>query len=330
MRPLRRVLAAPAILPLALVVACAGPDAALTAGSPVRVALTPRFQAGVESARPISRVRIVARQWFPSGTATTEGPTTSPDTLAFTDARVNPGASEWRLSVAFAPPTDTIYVVATIELLHQPSSGPAVVEWSGLTEPIPVAGTTPGLVETVDLGRGPLQNLEVFDIVVNAARTAVEGDTVAATATAFPTTTPAAQVFWGSLDTAVATVTPAGRIATRRDGVARITATAGFAAETVTLQVLQRPTTITLAPDSLLLGPNAPTGTFTATVRDARGAVVTGGAAGLTWTSTDPNLVQSLGNGQFTTSGRVPGRTTIRATSVVAPGVTATAPVRVQ
>src|SRR5215218_961874 len=198
----------------------------------MRVALAPRFQAGVESARPISRVRIIAHPALVG-----DGYVVLPDTLGITDVRVDPGANEWRLSVGFPPPTDTTWVVATIELLHQPAAGAAEVEWSGQTEPIEVIPGRPGLVEGVPLGRGPLENLLVYDVQVRLSSfSAIEGDTIAATATAFTQGAPAT-VFWGSLDTAIATVTPQGSIRTRRDGTARITATAGFAAETVVVPV---------------------------------------------------------------------------------------------
>ena len=297
---------------------CAANDDATTPVMPMRVALAPRFQVGAQGALPITRIRIVAHPAFVG-----DGVFVQPDTAGITDVRVDPNASAWRLSVAVPPPVDTGYVVATIELLNVPATGAPTVQWSGQTDPILVVPDRASLVDTVALGRGPLENLAIYDVIISLSRFApIEGDTVAATASTLPQGYPAT-VFWASLDTAIATVTPQGSIRTRLPGTARVTATAGFAAETVTLQVAQRPASITLSPDSLVLTANAPTGTFNFTVRDARGAPITTGTSGaLTWTSSNPNLVQSLGNGQFSTSGRITGRVAITATAVNAPKVT--------
>src|SRR5262249_44495649 len=144
-----------------------------------------------------------------------------------------------------------VNAIVTIQLLNKPADGGTpTVEWSGKTEPISVALGQQAQPAEITLGRGDLDNLTVTAVeIVDPPPTLTEGVTATLTATvAGPT---GAHAFWGSLDESVATVDAAGVVTALRDGTARIVASAGLVADTVSLTVLQRPASIALSQASL-------------------------------------------------------------------------------
>lgn len=312
-----------AVVAAALLLAACGDAPPAPAGVPeVRIALAPRFQVGTTGSAPVTRIRVVAYDYRFDGEVAVLEP------IDTTDVRVNPDALEWRVAIDFPPPADTIDVLLEIELLS--GSGPnATVEWSGRTEPVPVAGRRAVTVEGPGLGRGPLSNLGVFSLDLFLSRNPlIEGDSTFSTASIASDDEPTVE-FYASLDTAVATVDATGKVKTKRDGEARIVLAAGFLADTARLTVLQRAATVDIVQDSITI-PVGGTATFTYVARDPRGATISPQLQGgqVAWSIANGQIVRDLGNGSY--FGTVPGRTTVTARSQQDQTVLGTAVLRVE
>ncbi len=120
-------------------------------------------------------------------------------------------------------------------------------------------------------------------------------------------------IAWTSTNTAVATVSSAGVVTGVGAGTATVRATSEGQIGNATVRVVAAAVpvaTVTVAPlnDTLNVGLTA---TFTATTRDAAGAVLTGRT--VTWTSTNTTVATVTAAGVVTA--RVTGTATIRATS---------------
>ncbi|MFL5580803.1 MAG: beta strand repeat-containing protein [Gemmatimonadaceae bacterium] len=279
----------------------------------VAFGLRPYYAVTAASAPPINVVRLVARE-EPGG-----------DVLGSAELTVDPAASEWPLTLEVDVPGGvSVNVTLTIELLSRDGAGASTVEWSGRTDPIEVRPTSPTEVADVALGRGPLENLLVTGVELSAPRLdLVEGDEVRPAVAV--TGAPGALVFWGALDDAVATVDATGLVRTLRDGTARIVASAGTRADTITFVVGAAPASITFSQDSLRLSSLGAEAAMGTRVLDARGAEVAG--APLVWSVADAAIAASLGGGVYRAVAN--GVTAITATVAGRPSVTRTTGLRV-
>ena len=107
----------------------------------------------------------------------------------------------------------------------------------------------------------------------------------------------AATITWSSSAPTVATVDGTGRVTGVAGGVATITATAGAGSGTATITVIAPVASVTLAPDSALLIPGE-SRTFTATMKDAGGTVLTGRS--VSWSTSNVAVATVSANGTAT------------------------------
>lgn len=107
----------------------------------------------------------------------------------------------------------------------------------------------------------------------------------------------AATINWSSSAPAVAAVDASGRVTGVAAGVATITATAGAGSGTAIITVIAPVASVTLAPDSALLIPGE-SRTFTATTKDAGGAVLTGRS--VSWSSSNAAVASVSASGTVT------------------------------
>ena len=118
------------------------------------------------------------------------------------------------------------------------------------------------------------------------------------------------EVTWASTGEQVATVSD-GTVTAVANGTASVTATLGQLTGTATVTVAQRANTVSVNPDSVLLGAPGDDAQMAIEALDARGNVIERAAA--TWTISDPavatvsdgGLVTSVADGQTTVEARV-------------------------
>ncbi len=117
-------------------------------------------------------------------------------------------------------------------------------------------------------------------------------------------------IAWLSLDTSVAVVID-GNVVAAGGGSTKVVASAGPVADTLKVDVVQVPASVSVTPDPISL--NGPGDTIRATgiVLDAGGSAIPGES--ITWTSTDPAIATVDGDGLV--SGVSVGESTITATS---------------
>jgi uncharacterized protein YjdB len=96
---------------------------------------------------------------------------------------------------------------------------------------------------------------------------------------------PDSRLSWSSSDATVASVDATGAVTAVGNGTATITASVQSGSGTSTVQVAQQPTQLTLSPTSLELFVQGPTGSLTATARDARGNTILPGP--ISWSSSN-------------------------------------------
>lgn len=233
-RLFRRLGAACAAL---LLVAIACRDRTLTGPGlprPVSIALAPRFQAGAESAQPISRIRAAVQRVDEQGVPIAEAP------LAETELSVDPAATSWPVALDFAT-TAPVRVVVSLELIHlapAPNGTSEVVEWAARVGPMVVRPGATHQATDVRLGRGPLPNLDVTGVGIGTFPTLLLlGDVADLTASMTPGNLPGTRLYWGALDPAVARIDAAGHVTSVGPGTARFTATAGLASDTINVTV---------------------------------------------------------------------------------------------
>ena len=128
-------------------------------------------------------------------------------------------------------------------------------------------------------------------------------------------TVPGATVTWQSSNTAIVSVNSSGLVTALANGTATITAASGGKFTTVTITVLQAPTTIAITPASATLRAIGQTTQLTATVQDTNNNPVTG--ATVAWKSSNTTvasvnssgLVNARGNGTAIITGISGGKT---------------------
>ncbi len=118
-----------------------------------------------------------------------------------------------------------------------------------------------------------------------------------------------ANVAWSTADAQVASVSGQGTVTAVGNGTTAITAAAGSATASATITVSQRPSTITVTPESVMLRKLGDTATVEATMHDAAGAEIRGTA--ITWASADSTVATVSTSGTVTAAGG--GTTTVTA-----------------
>jgi hypothetical protein len=239
-RTLLRRLGSGALAALALL-SCR--DGTTAPGFPRRVTipLAPRFQAGAEGALPTNRIRVAAYRALD-----VEGVELESLPLATRTVDVSATAAQWSVDLDVPVSGDSALVVATVELLNVAGGGGTSVEWSGRTFPVVVVPGEEAPVEDVPLGRGGLANLDVGTVAIDLDQVTlaiVVGDSTDWTATLSPPVA-GATVLWGTLDPSIASVSPSGRIRGLALGRATITATSGFAADSLFISVVTPAATV--------------------------------------------------------------------------------------
>lgn len=288
-----------------------GDPAGVTGESRLQISLAPELLPDQD--RPIDLIRIEARE------------VPGDNVLVGSTFEVDPGAQEWELNFSLPVLTGaTIVATFSVELMSL-GSGSEVVEWSGRTVPTTLRVGTRTEIQNISLVKGPLANLGVTGLTIQApSLTLREGQALslqADIATSTPQDPPV--VFWRSLDVGVATVSGSGLVQGLLPGTARIVATAGAAADTVSLTVLPAPSSVSLDPPGATLDALGQEVSFQATVLDPRGNPVPGDE--VTWAAADPEILEHLGAGSFRGIGR--GTTTVSAASSLDPSVSAIAEV---
>ncbi len=290
----------------------------LTGESRVQLSLTPGLLPGLvpDEARPIERIRLTARE--APGDALVKRTTVT----------VDPGASQWTLDFGVPIATGSSLVVRVSVELISVSTGSELVEWSGLTSPINLQVGTQADIQTISLVKGPLANLAVTGILIASPTSPIrEGQTLqleADVSTNDPNAPPT--LFWRSLNPGVATVSGTGLVEGIAPGSARITAAAGAKADTATVQVVPRPSSVALTPEGAVLDALGDEVGFEAQVLDPRGDPLS--EQGVTWSVGNSGILQHLGGGVFRALAR--GTTSVTAASQIDPAVSATAEVVVR
>lgn len=118
-------------------------------------------------------------------------------------------------------------------------------------------------------------------------------------------------VAWSSSDSGVATVSSEGLVSGAKAGTATVSASLGsLKAERRAIVAPQKPTRVSVSPDSLILPVGGDTARLTATVKDQRGNPMSG--APVTWRSSDTTVAKISPAGLVTTV--KPGTATLSAT----------------
>jgi hypothetical protein len=248
--------------------------------------------------------------------------------VATTTVEVQPGASEWTLDFGGPIATgSTLAVTISVELISL-STGNQLVEWSGRSAPITLQVGTQAEIQNLTLVKGPLANLAVTGIVIRPPLAPIrEGQTLQLTAdvtTSDPQASPT--LFWRSLDPGVAEVSGTGLVEGIVPGSARIVASAGTASDTVAVEVLPRPASVSLTPNGAVLDALGDEIGFEAQVLDPRGGPFPDQS--VTWSVANPGILEDLGGGAFRALAR--GTTTVTSSSQVDPAVSASAEVVVR
>ena len=273
------------------------------------LAVVPRFaQVASETDPDINRIRITARDVSTNAV------------VGSVVTAVNPADAEWQISLEVElPASGALDVQLTIELLHADGATESV-EWSGTTT-VSVSAAQRSPVAVVEVYRGPPANLTVTSVQISGAPSAlIEGASAALVATA-SNATGTARIFWNALDASIATVDDSGNVHGVRPGAARVVASAGPHADTVTLNVVQRAAAVQISPPSATVPSLGSIASFQASVLDPRGAPIAGAA--VTWTVADSTVAENLNDGRF--RARANGATTVTASAVSDPSVHASA-----
>ncbi len=221
----RRRRALPFVAALTVLAGCLGTDAPTEPTATTSVALQPALipSAADASAQPVNRIRTVTTSW-PEGTV-----------LSTKVFEVSPSDPSWQLDILVSA-TSEGEVVVYLYLIHVDGEGVETVEFSGRTDPF---GVTRGELATpeVPFVRGPLANRFVTAVTItsSAAPMAVS-ESRALTAAVSTSSTDAPSLYWTSLDTGVVALVDSTATAVAF-GTARIVASAGAFADTVTIVV---------------------------------------------------------------------------------------------
>lgn len=227
-RPGSGPLAAGALALLLGAAACVDGSPTAPGGAAARAVLlvAPVFASGAAPPEaPITRASLTARDVLTGevyGTAT---------------VALDPEAEAWTLPLTLEIPADrTVAVVVLVQLIAV-VDGIEVVQWSGETAAIPVAGgEQPQEIRRIPLFRGPPGNLDVTALTLSAPPSVIEGDGFLLDVE-IEGAGDDAVVYFGSLDPGIATPDGAGAVTTHARGVARLVAVAGRLADTVAVSV---------------------------------------------------------------------------------------------
>lgn len=269
-----------------------------------------------DESRPIQQIRLTARE---AGAGAL---------VASTTFAVDPQASEWTLDFGVPIATGSSLVVTLSVELISLSTGNQLVEWSGRSAPITLQVGTQAEVENLSLVKGPLANLAVTDIAITPPLAPIrEGETLqlrADVSLSDPQASPT--LFWRSLNPGVAGVSGTGLVEGMAPGSARIVASAGTRADSVTVEVLPTVSSVVLTPGSAVLDALGDEVGFEAQVLDPRGDPFPDQS--VIWSVGDPDILQDLGGGAFRALAR--GTTSVTVASQVDPEVFASAEVVVR
>jgi uncharacterized repeat protein (TIGR01451 family) len=287
---------------LVLLLSCVDGDQAIApaSGGTVRIPLAAQFAASAAdaSARPINRIRAVARA------------VPGDEVLGEATVSVDPAADVWSVPLEIRVEGLLAEVVVDLLLINVDAAGVETIEYSGRVGPLTVRPGSDAPAIDVPVVRGPPGNLGVTAIdITNATPALVEGAsrTLQASVTNPGGGTPT--VFWTSLSPTNLSFN--GAIASALlPGNATVVATAGPVSDTATIQIVQRPTSVTVTPGSTQLDIGSEV-VFTGNVLDPRGQTIAGQA--VLWRSLDPTVLEALTNGRFRAIGTGSGRAEARA-----------------
>ncbi len=267
----------------------------------VRVALQPALipSPADASALPIHRIRAVVTRAADGGL------------LRERRFDVSPTAPSWAIDLDVPAGRDPIMVVVYLYLLNVGPDGTETVQFSGRT---PATSVTAGAGVTgvsADIVRGPLENLLVSGVSIDAhPDTIIVGASVTLSAATTMSGPGAAVVFWTALNPAV--VSAAGAVVSGvAPGTGRVVASAGAFADTARIVVIVPPVdSVRVLPDSADVVRGS-TRTYTAELRDSAGNLLTGRS--VFWSATDTSVATVTQAGVV--NGVAPGTTRVRATS---------------
>ncbi|MBM4182749.1 MAG: hypothetical protein FJ207_00830 [Gemmatimonadetes bacterium] len=257
------------------------------------------------TALPVNHIRMVAAR-VSDGTV-----------LGTTTVDVDPAAPNWTLSLDVRLPTPSVDVTLTVSLINVGLGGVESIQFSGVVTPLTLTEGGPTVQPQVPIVRGPPANVLVTGVTVTSAPdTLLEGRSATLGATATTTGPTGPSIYWTVLDTAVLSVT-GPTLTGRVPGTGRVVASAGAHVDTATVVVRAAPTLIQVTPDTARLAGVGTQATYSAVVRDVRGATLP--TEPLTWRTTTPSVLTSLGGGILQAAGT--GTGTVEAVATAAPTV---------
>ena len=233
--PISRLVGFIALLVVAVFASCVDGNGPVQPGASgtATLAIRPVFSsAAQDQPAEINLIRVTILQ-LPENTV-----------LATLEFEVDPNADEWPVTLDFPLPDDGANVLLEIVLIHLSDSGDQTIEFSGQVGPLSVEPGVQRDVQEVEVVRGPLDNLSVTSVTISpeSPPTLFPGESTELSAQVVksdPDATPV--LFWTSLS-GVASVDELGLVTAVAPGTARIVATAGSRADTVTVTVIERPT----------------------------------------------------------------------------------------
>lgn len=211
------------------VAACARGDLSTGADVPGALYLAPVYQLiPTLDALPIDLIRMNAYD------ATTD------EVVGSFEGSVEATAEEWAIELAIDLDGEVSReVMVEVELV-----GLGLVEWSGRIGPILVTQSGAPTTRQVEVGRGPLGNLDVTGITIDPVQGLLSLAGVldlSATATVLEGSDAVPEIYWSSLDETIATIDGSGSTASLLGvglGSVTVVAVAGQYADSVTIDVL--------------------------------------------------------------------------------------------
>lgn len=261
----------------------------------------------------VARLRVVAADGPAAGTAIL--------------SQAMPVSYPWEAPTIAPVPLDLAGVTASrvvveVELMHWHDS--TTVEWAARSDTIALRDGPIAL--PLRFGRGPIGNLAVQAVTLAPANGAPE-PLVMAVGEALPvsvTAVGAVRRYSWVTDGQVAMLVNDSLVVARAPGTAQAIVAAGLHADTLDVVVQPRATSLSIAPDEVVVTSLSDTAAFTVTARDAAGAEVRPGL--LLWRSANPVVAQPLGPpaagrflatffGETTIEARLATDTTVRASA---------------
>lgn len=302
---------------LPLVGSCAdgeGPVDLSQGNSLARLSLAPELLTSLaaEGTPDIVRLRVVATIFGDN------------EVVGSTEMPVDPNASSWDVGVEISLPAGKgPQIELTVELM----SASLATEWSGHIGPLTITPGETTTIPSVQIVRGPLENLAVTGVSITAPSQTRVGKSVTLQTNVTSTSSGGIPtVYWESLSPEVGTVSEAGVFMALSVGTAQVEATAGAATDLVSIQVLPPVDQVVLDPTVASLKALGEQIQFQASVLDATQAVIQGEI--VTWTVDASEVLDNQGGGLFVSVGE--GTATVTATSASEPGISASAQVDVK